>query len=234
MIGQIQLVDVPRPGAGARSAPARRKTRSSPSRTACTRTCVARGGGARDVEVRVASDAVRARARCSSCTSSSTPATRWARTSSTRCAEGVAPLVEEIAGGKVLPAHPLEPRRPPPRAAPLRDPRRRARAARASPASRCATASSSRAELRRGRSVPRGDPQQGHHERHRRASRSPPATTGARSRPARTPTRRAAAATRRSRAGELNEDGDLVGRIELPLAVGTVGGPLRVEPRPSR
>ena len=51
--------------------------------------------------------------------------------------------------------------------------------------------------FRDGRSVPRRDAQQRHHERRRRGARSRPATTGARSKPPRTRTRRAAAAMRR-------------------------------------
>ena len=57
------------------------------------------------------SAAVEQQAACSSCTCSWTRATRWARTSSTRMCEGVAPLVEIDHRRRGVPANPVEPDR---------------------------------------------------------------------------------------------------------------------------
>ena len=86
-----------------------------------------------------------------------------------------------------------------------------------------------RLALRRARSVPRRHAQQGDHERHRRRRhRDRQRLARGRGRGARV---RGAVGPvlSRSPSGAATGD-DLVGRLELPLALGTVGGTLRVHP----
>ena len=145
-------------------------------------------------------------------------------------AEGVAPLVEQITGGQGLPAHPVA-------TSPTAGWRARAAASRCEAAGRLRHAGRGdrrghrqASALRPRRPVPGGDPQQGHHERHRRGGhRHRPGLAGDRGRGPRLrlPRRPVPAAVH---SGTL-EDGHLVGRIELPLALGTVGGPIQHPPR---
>ena len=136
-------------------------------------------------------------------------------------AEAMAPAVQAIAGGTRRAAHPDQPA-----AAPHGARARRGRREALGGAAR-RRRHRAREPLRRARSLPRRHPQQGHHERHRRRrGRARPGL--ARHRGRRPRLRRACAgATGR---WHLARTGDgLVGAVELPLAVGTVGG---CDPRP--
>ena len=110
MIGQIQLIDVADVDAGAARAARRAPTSCSPTRAALVPRLAERGGGPRRARGPRRSRAAAPTAACSSCTSTSTAATRWARTSSTRCARRSPTASRALAGGRAGPAHPLEPR----------------------------------------------------------------------------------------------------------------------------
>ena len=167
LIGQVQLVDMGDPlmrDRAPRSAPRRnRQPRQQPA---------SEDGGARRRRTRHRGvpppPRPKTAARWSCCICSSTPATRWARTSSTRCAKASRRWSRSITGGKVFLRI-------------LSNLTDRRSAARADDRFRCENLEGkgyTGEEVRDGiilandlatrRSVPRRDPQQGHHERHRR------------------------------------------------------------------
>ena len=126
------------------------------------------------------------------------------------------------------PAHPLEPLRQPLRARALPRPRRRARDGRHGRRGRHRR-HRQRVALRRARSVPRRDAQQGHHERRRRR-RDRDRQRLARRRGGRARVRGALGPVLAARDLARATGDALVGRLEMPLALGTVGGTLRVHP----
>ena len=227
MIGQIQLVRVPDPGAAMERLYAARERLLAQSPKSSRRASA--GAAAARATSRSASCARRAARRWSSSTFSSTLATRWARTPSTRSSKGSRRWSQEIAGGVVCLRILSN----------LAD-RRLARATVRVPVAalgrdgmageEVARADALRVRARVGRPVPRDDAQQGHHERHRRRRASRPATTGA--------SIEAAAHAYAARDGRYRslttwaiEDRHLVGSIELPMAVSTVGPAAESHPR---
>ena len=139
---------------------ASRRAARAGARRRC-RACVERGGGARELEVRALPGGA------SSCTSTSTAATRWARTWSTpspRRSPSTSPRSRAARSGLRILSNLCD--------------RRRVRVSARVPAARWrpsaldgarrARRHRRRLALRRARSLPRRDAQQGHHERRRR------------------------------------------------------------------
>jgi hypothetical protein len=239
MIAQIQVLDVADPEAArarvlaAKAALCRDADRLQPSMTR-------RGGGARDVEVRVLGAdppmLVVHPARLPR---------RHGRQHRQHRRRGPGARIEALTGGRVVPPHPLQPRRPAPGARALRHPRGALADGRA--LGRASRRGHRRGlALRRGGPVPRRDAQQGRDERHRRR-RHRHRQRLARGRGRRARLRRARRALHPAQPGGARADGRLRGSIELPWlwapwagdhgppagALGAAQGPRRAAARAS-